>query len=218
MKSSRVLKSLLLLLASAAIALPVSGQIFRGYGVKIGVTFSDVRSPDLDLGGEEPISFDTKRRIGVLASAYLEWLNLPAVSIVTEAGYVQRGYTTEHEGRDAQNNPAGTVRFTTRFDYVSFAMQGKVRLPSATLVPYAVAGPRLDIFVGGDPNEEGTLASSYSTTAFGGTVGAGLEAPRILLVRLFGEIRYNFDITNSLPDVPRDAFNNAIDLLVGVRF
>jgi hypothetical protein len=213
-----VLKSIVLLLVIVAVSPPASGQILRGFGLKAGVTSSDVRSPDLDLGGEEPTSFDTKRRTGVVALAYLEWLNLPAVSIVTEAGYIQRGYATELNVRDAQNNPAGTLRLTTRFDYVSFAAQAKVRLPHGTFGPYALAGPRLDIFVGGEPNEEGTLASAYSTTAFGGTIGVGLEAFRPLPVTLFGEIRYNFDVTNSLPDVPRDAYNNAIDLLIGVRF
>lgn len=217
MKPSIPLKAVVLLLVIVAGSRPALGQLLRGYGLKAGVTSSDVRSPDLDLGREEALTLDTKRRTGIVVLAYLEWLDLPAFSIVTEAGYVQRGFATESNARDAQNNPAGTVRLPTRFDYVSFAVQAKVRLPNGFIRPYAVAGPRIDIFVG-DRDEEGTLASSYSTTAFGGTIGAGLETPRLVPVTLFGEVRYNFDVTNSLPDVPRDAYNNAFDLLIGLRF
>ena len=83
------------------------------------------------------------------------------------------------------------------------------------MAPYVAGGPRLDVFLGGDPDEG--LPSSYSSTAFGGTVGGGVETSRLFPVTIFGEIRYNFDVTNSLPDVPRDAYNNAFDVLIGVR-
>ena len=201
----------------AALAAPAHAQPVRGYGVKVGPTSSDVRSPDLDLGGEEPISFDTKRRTGLAAFAFVEWLKAPPFSVVTEAGYVQRGYATEHQDTDVEGNPTGTLRFDDRFDYLSFAALAKLRLPGGSLAPYALGGPRLDVFLGGNPDEEGTLASAYAATASGGTFGIGAEAAGLLPVPIFIEVRYSFDVTNSTPDVPRDVYNNAIDLLVGVR-
>lgn len=206
-----------ILLIVVAFAGPTQAQLIRGYGIKVGPTFSNVRSPDLDLGGEEPISFDTKRRRGFVAFAFIEWLDAPSFSVVTEGGYAQRGYATKHDVRDGQNEPVGMVRFEDRFDYLSFAALAKLRLPGGSLTPYALGGPRLDLFLGGNPNEEGTLAAAYSATALGGTFGIGAETAELLPILAFVEIRYSFDVTNSAPDVPRDAYNNAFDLLVGVR-
>ncbi len=207
----------LLFLILSAIVLPVRAQVLRGYGIKAGLTSSNVRIPEIGRGGDNPFRFETKSRLGPTALAFVEWLNLPALSFVTEAGYVQRGFLTEHEGRDAQNNPIGTIRNVTRFDYLTFAGQAKVRWPISAVQPYAIGGPRLDVLLGGDPDEEGTIVSHYSSIAFGGTFGVGLEAPERLPLMLFVELRYNVDLTNSLPDVPRDSYNNAFDLLVGVR-
>lgn len=199
---------ILTLAVSLATASLTHAQLIRGYGIKAGVSSSNVRSPD---------SFDTKRRTGFGLFAFMEWLGTSPLSIVTEAGYAQRGFATEQEGRDAQNNPTGTFRFEDRFDYLSLAAHAKVRWPSAPLAPYVLGGPRLDILLGGDPDGEGSLASSYSSTAVGGTFGAGVEISRNLPVALFAEIRYSFDVTNSLPDVPRDAYNNAFDVILGLR-
>jgi hypothetical protein len=148
---------------------------------------------------------------------FVEWLGSSPVSIVTEAGYVQRGFATENEGRDDQNNPTWTFRTDERFDYISLAPQAKVRLQRGRVAPYALAGPRLDFFLGGSPDEEGSLASYHASTAFGGVLGAGLEFSQGRPVTPFAEIRYNFDVTNSLPDVPRDMYNNAVDFILGVR-
>lgn len=211
---SRLPRCLFLLLLMAALAVPAQAQLIRGYGVKGGLTNSDVRSPALDGIG---ITFETKRRNGLAAFAFVEWLSGPLFTVVTEAGYVQRGFTTTLEVRDAQNNPVGSFRADDRLDYLSFAALAKVRRSNGRLAPYALAGPHLDFFLGGDPDEEGTLASSYATTAFGGTVGVGIEAALQIPAWVFLEIRYSFDVTNSLPDVPRDAYNNAFDVLLGIR-
>ena len=209
-----MLRRLPLLLTLAAV-FPTQAQLLRGYGVKVGPVAGDVRSPGLD--GESSIPLETERRIGLAAFAYAEWLDLPRVSVVTEAGYVQRGFAFEQANSDEEGNPAGTIRFGTRLDYLAFATQLKLRLPEGLLVPYLVGGPHLSLFLGGDPDGEGALASSYAPTAFGGAVGVGAEASRLLPFAVFGELRYGFDVTNSLPDVPRDAYNNAFELLVGVR-
>lgn len=215
--ASTLLRFVVLLLVPGGFVVPAQAQLIRGYGVKAGVTAANVRSPDLDLGGETPISFDTVRRYGVSALAFAEWLDLPFLSVVTEAGYVQRGYATETEGRDLNNNPIGTIRSDTRFDYLSFAAHAKLRAPGGVVAPYVIGGPRLDVLLGGSPGGEGSIVSYYSPTAFGITAGVGAETTELLPVVVFGEIRYNVDFTNSLPDVPRDMYNNAFDVLVGVR-
>ncbi|WP_456428572.1 outer membrane beta-barrel protein [Rhodocaloribacter sp.] len=195
--------------------LPARAQAIRGFGVKIGPTSSDIRT---DAGFEnDPLVEKRHRRTGLVAFVFVEWLDASPLSIVTEAGYAQRGYYTEHERRDARNDPAGTFRVTTRFDYVSSAALLKFRHTGTSLAPYALAGPRLDVFLGGNPDND-PIAEAYNSLAAGGVVGFGVETESLLPVSVFLEARYSFDLTNALPDVPRDAYNNAFDVLIGVRF
>lgn len=217
---SFMLQRLFLSLVFIALVAPAHAQIIRGYGVKAGLTYSNVRSPDLDFGGSgTSISFDTERRPGVAIFGFVEWLDMPFFSIVTEAGYVQRGFQYVEEMRTGPGS-GGYIEeqtFDTRFDYLSMAALARLRWPSGALTPYVLGGPRLDFFLGGDPDEEGTLASSYASTSLGSTFGVGAEVSRGLPVALFAEARYSVDFTNALPDVPRDAYNNAFDVVIGVR-
>lgn len=200
---------ILTLVFFTASTFPAQAQLIRGYGIKAGVTSSNVRSQNFDL--------EQKRRTGIGFSAFVEWLDASPLSIVTEAGYVQRGFAVEYEARDAEKNAIGTLRFDDRFDYLSFATHAKARWPNGALSPYVLGGPHFDVLLSGHPDEEGSLSSFYSATAFGGTLGAGVEFSQRLPVNLFTEIRYSFDLTNSLPDVPRDAYNNTFEVLLGVR-
>jgi len=206
---------LCLLLLLASLSLPAQAQWIRGYGLKAGLTSSDVRSPN--VFNNDAFNENRHRRTGVAAFAFVEWLDAPLFSVVTEAGYTQRGFYFEHEVRDAQNNPAGTVKTFNRFDYLSTAALAKLRYDRGAVVPYLMGGPRLNVLVGGDPDDEGSLADVFTPTAFGGTVGVGTEVDRLLPVSLFLELRYSFDVTNSLPDAPRDIYNNGFDVLLGIR-
>lgn len=210
-----MLRLLTILLISANIGSLAQAQMIRGYGIKAGLTLSDVHSPELTGAGGTPISFDTVHRTGFVALGFVEWLKASPLSIITEAGYVQRGFAIEFEGRDAQNNPTGKFRTEDRFDYLQLVVLAKLRLPQTRLSPYIIIGPHLGLFLGGDPDGEGSLADSYASTAFGGTGGGGIEVA--LQVPIFVEIRYSIDLTNSLPDVPRDAYNNAIEVVAGIR-
>ncbi len=202
-----------------AFCAPAQAQLVRGYGVKAGPTFSNVRSPDLDLGGEAPLVFDTERRTGVALFAFVEWLDGPFFSVVTEAGYVQRGFEQIQEARTGpgEDGMLREVTLDTRFDYASFGAYARLRRPHGALTPYVLGGPRLDVFLGGEPDGEGSLADSYAPVAFGGTFGSGVEVARLLPVAVYAEVRYGVDLTNSLPDVPRDAYNNAFDVVLGLR-
>lgn len=199
--------ALLLLLAFAKNT--AQAQLIRGWGGKVGLTLSNVK---LDP------SFDTVYRHGIAGFGYVEWLQVPGFSVVTEVGYVPRGFATEHEKRDAANMPDGTFRQYFRFDYVSTAILAKLRFERSGIAPYVAAGPRVDFYLGGDPSGTGSLAGAYSSMAYGLTTGIGVESSRLLSVTLFGELRFNYDVTNSTPDVPRDSYNRAFDLMVGTRF
>ena len=160
------------------------------------------------------------------AMVYAEWLNVPIISVVTELGYAQRGFSETREERDATGEPIQDVVADTRLDYVTGAVLAKVRYASAGIVPYAVVGPRIDALVNREAghfewsggSEESELASLYESTALGATVGAGVEVRRGLPFSLSAEGRYEHDVTDSAPDVPRTLRNNAFSLVLGIGF
>ena len=210
------MRAFLVVLAIAALfgaSSSTHAQIVRGWGVKAGLAFSDVHSPP--LAGFPDFNAETRRVRGFAAHAFGEWLNVPHFSVVTEAGYAQRGYYNEQLYMNQAGTNLQTVKIITRFHYMSAAVLAKGRYQTRGAVPYLLVGPHLDILVGAP---DGGLAEEYAATAIGGTYGLGVEVPHVLPVVVFVEARYHVDYTNSLPDVPRDAYNNVVDVLLGIRF
>lgn len=211
-----LLFSALAILGTCSWSSPVTeAQLVRGWGFKGGVAVSDIDSPPLS---EVSVNWDeyTRRLQSGAAVAYVEWLNVPFFSVVTEAGYAPRGYYNEYERTNQEGEVVESVQEAWRFHYLTTEVLAKGRLPLQHWAPYAIAGPSLMILLGRP--DDNLLGETYSTAAFGGTVGMGLEVPAISFVTPFIEMRYSFDVTNSLPDVPRDAYNSAAEFLLGVRF
>ena len=210
---SRLLVLVLVLFIGAG---PSSAQVVRSFGIKTGLTASNIRSPDFENEGVS-FSFDEDRRRGLLVLAFVEWFDVGAFSLITEAGYVPRGNEFEimdvTRSDDGQGFEPGLTRFVRKFDYISFAVPVKARLRGGKVEPYVLAGPRVDFLVDGEPETQ--LVESYRSTTFGVVMGIGIESASS--VSIFGELRYNTDFTDSLPDAPRDAYNNAFDLIIGVR-
>lgn len=195
----------------AAIA---DAQIVRSYGVTAEITSSDVRSPEVSVPGGPSLDFETERRIGVGLAGFVEFNTAGPMSVVTEVGYAQRGYAWEIDVRDAQNNPQGTTKLNERFDFLSLDAALKFRHAFSWITPYALAGPEVRFKLGGN----GPLSDPQSGTTYGLTSGIGAELMRGTGLGFLAEIRYAVDLSNSLPDVPRDIYHNAIDIRMGVRF
>jgi hypothetical protein len=201
---------------------PCLGQVFQGIGLKLGSTSSSIS--DYEYG-------DVHRRTGLAILGFVQWFDTRLMSVVTEVGYVQRGFEEgPHEGRDDQNLPTGTYMLDTRFDYVTSALLAKLEPIAGRITPYALIGPRVDFYLGGDTSFDSDaiqlpgivggwlgLEDEYRGIAFGGSAGLGLEAPVSRAATLLLELRLNLDVSNSLPDVPANARNNALDVLVGLR-
>lgn len=189
-------------------ATSAQAQSLRGYGLKAGLTSASV-STNMFAEGIE-------RREGIAAMVFAEGLTRGRFTLVGELGYAQRGYSDPVEQRGPEGEAIGIEDDGTRFDYLSAAALAKLRYPGGTLEPYAVAGPRVDVLLGGNPSA--ALIESYDRVAAGGTLGLGVEAGQTFVpVPVFLEARYHFDVTNSLSCCPRDMRNRAFDVLLGIR-
>lgn len=133
------------------------------------------------------------------------------------------------DARDAQNNSLGTLTMDTRFDYLATALMVHVALPLPAVTPYLLAGPQLSVLLGQHPGtirfpncasdctSTDTLPDYYESPAWGGTFGLGVETSRLLPLPTFAEIRYDFDLSDSTPSIPREMHNYAVSLLLGVK-
>ncbi len=190
--------------------------IIKGYGVQVGIV-----SASQNFKGEAfPMADESlKRRIGFVAGAYLEWLNLPYISAVTEIEYMQKGMGMEVVVTgQAGPEPLGKYTDYSRLDYLSVPVYGKISLPAGIGTPYFIAGPRFDYLL--DYNSEflGIIYNEFRKTAWGGMVGVGFAPHLSILIKSSVELRYNFDFTDSYKPAGREAKNNTFDVRVGIPF
>lgn len=195
--------ALLLALAAAA---PASAQL-QAFGLKLGATVSTIET---DLPSEDPLN-----RHGVGGVLFAEWNAPGRASLVTEAGYLERGYSRE-AGTWVDDTGYG-YRLDRRMQYVTVAALAKLpALDVGAASTYAVAGPRMNALVG--RRGEDVPGYDYRSVVWDGTVGIGAEAVRGLPVMV--EARYSFGISDALSGGGwgEPAYHRAVDLMVGVKF
>lgn len=193
--------------------LSAQSQTLDSYGLKAGFTSAHASLK------YESFEDQIERRGGFAAMAYAEWLLLPPLSIISESGFTQRGYSITFEVRNAEGEVLSTKDLGPRLNYLTAAFLVKLRASGALLEPYALGGPRTDILVGGssDPNE-GVTFDQHDTFTAGGTIGIGVEAGgERMSIPAFLEVRYNFDVMDSLSCCESETFNQALDVLIGVQ-
>jgi hypothetical protein len=190
-------------------------QLIKGYGIKLGLTSADQK---LDYAVVPDIK--TKRRLGLISGVYVEWLDIPFISVITEVDYTQRGNAFEIDVMTEVGSRLGNKTFYSRLDYLSIPVLVKATLPGTIVSPYVVAGPRFDFLLGykSDGNAFSDLYDIFKKNISGGTVGLGAETGSLLHVTLTADFRYNFDFTKSFKNQYLEVTNNAFDFMLGVRF
>jgi|GEM_PF-1031552 len=167
----------IVLLFLLALPSPGRAQMIRGWGIEGGAS-----------GGYQLLSITSASpvpaiphviRWGFSAGGFVEFLNMPALSLVLETAYAQRGriVTVQEVAASQIQTPGlstGPAGGTPRLDYVHVAMLVKLRAWRLGFVPYADIGPRFDFLVGRaeDPTH---LLDNFKRSDVGVTVGAGIE-------------------------------------------
>jgi hypothetical protein len=208
-----VLVSLVLLLAFPGTA---GAGLIRKAGAKIAFS-SAGQSYELTYVPEN----ETERRFGMGAALFLEWFDLPILSVVTQIEYLPRGMAQEFNltGPDGPE-VIGTATVENRLDYLSLPILAKGRLDLGSVTPYALAGVRFDYLLGYE-SEGGVydiVYSAFDETTVGASVGAGVELNELLPFGLLVEARYNLDLEDAFSTDLLKVSNNAYDLWIGVIF
>jgi len=211
MKHQIIIVVCLILLISTA----TQSQFIRGYGLKLALTSSD----DQYENSFAP-NLETKRRIGFNVGGFIEWLDVPFFSFITQLEYDQKGAGQVFNRRDEYNNDLGDITQYGKLDYVSIPLLVKLRYPAGIFTPYIVGGPRFDFLVGfqSDKNLFNTLYRQLKKNSIGGSVGIGVETESILPTTFLAELRYNFDFQDSFKNAFVHTRNDSYDLWLGVAF
>lgn len=208
MKFSTVALLLLMFLPTNS----VFAQLIKTYGFKIAATSA---GQDFDY---TDFSVNTKRRIGFNAAVFVEWLDLPFFSFVTQMEYAQRGM-----GMDviltASTGPEEIGRITddNRVDYLSIPLFVKLTVPMGIISPFLSLGPRLDVLLGHKSGffGFGNVYDRFRKSNVGGTVSLGAELVNVLPITLTLEVRYNKDFRDSYSTPRLRVRNNSFDVWVG---
>jgi hypothetical protein len=212
----------------AAMLLPfaVQAQLFKGYGLKVGANSSNVSFSLV----QSTFKIDTQRRTGMNAAFFVEWGSLPVISLITQVEYAQRGFAEEQVITGPNGpEPLGLMRASTRLDYISLPILLKLQFPKLAISPYLLAGPRADFLVNREAGKfefvnddsqvsvKSELNEFIDDRAWGGTVGLGFDAQKLLPLPLLVEARYNFDFTDNSKAPLLQGKNNSFDIWLGIK-
>lgn len=193
-------------------SIPGNAQLIKRCGLKVAFTSA---SQDFKYSTFAP---DTKRRPGFNAGIYIEWFDLPLVSLITQIEYAQRGMGLEFVR--TLNDPTPIEIFTeyNRVDYLSLPVLVKVAVPTTIVTPFLLIGPRIDFFLGyhSDRDLFNAVYDQFKKTMIGGSIGIGVEATSLLPVNVIVEGRYNFDLADSYSTQYLTVRNNSFDVWLGV--
>ena len=205
---------LLLLMLAATYTCPA--QMIRGWGVEGGAA-GGYQFLSITGAASSPV-IPRAIRWGFSAGAFVEFLNMPTLSLVLESAYAQKGRkVTAEEVAEAPNQTAGLSPGppggTPRLDYVHLAMLVKLRAGRSGFVPYAAVGPRFDFLVGkaDDPTR---VFNNFKKSEVGVIVSAGIEiVPRRQpIVSIEGRWSPSFSRIFSTPTLT--VKNQSVDLLL----
>ena len=206
MKTKIIITGIILLFTTECRA-----QLIHSYGLKLGIV--DASQSWTYSGILTGATAFEKSRIGLDLGGYIEWLDLPVVSLLTEAHYIQKGAIDEFP------LASGQIRKSTlRIDYLSFPVLAKFRFGTPLITAYGAVGPRIDFYLGKNKDATAGVFDGIKSSDFGATVGLGFEIPIIIGYKLGSEFRYSYSSTDIIADQYLVVKNSSAEFLVTIGF
>jgi hypothetical protein len=189
-------KTIFTILVLSIVCFSISeSQLIRDYGLKIGLASTNQNwnwSPEISQTGI--VFTSTKAHQNIDIAGFIEWLNIPFFSLLTEVHFIRKG-------SDATTNivvttiasPDGNGQFlsySTKINYLSVPILAKLRMSGPLLTPYIIAGPRFDYYLSGSGDN---LLNDFKKIDIGGTFGVGVESASNLPIQMGLEFRYSPD-------------------------
>ncbi|HXX64803.1 MAG TPA: hypothetical protein VEO56_13480 [Bacteroidota bacterium] len=203
---------LILLLFGASLS---RAQFIRGWGIEggaVGAYQAFIYTP----GNSSP-AIPAALRWGYTGGLFVEFLNVPHVSMVLDAAYTQKGRTvTSQEVSRSAAEPAylssGPVGLKPYIDYLRVAFLMKVRTGREGFVPYAGLGPRFDFIL--SRHAEGTpVLDPFKKADIGISLALGVEIVPRRLPLFSVEARWSPSFSKAYTNSILTIKNDNVDLL-----
>jgi hypothetical protein len=201
------MKKLIVVCAAVLMFAAIASAADFTFGVKAGVSLSNIRWSD-DDGSETSLIRPT---FGLLGAYNLS----PALAIQAELNYLITG----EKWADTDG-----YSYVEAYNYLHIPVLVKYRfIGKGNIVPFVFGGPSIGILIGGGEKEylNGELNDEWSakdwmkSTDFGADFGAGIEF-RVSNMKLFTELRYCLGLTNAYQFTTKfSAKNSTIVLSIG---
>jgi hypothetical protein len=193
------------------------GQLVDGLGLKAGILVSNQthRFTPIDY------TMDTDPVMAPAAALFLELFRGRSFSIQADLACMTRGNTTttrsvtvNHLDQDRITENKGDA-VTSKFRYLSFSPAVRVRTGFKHIIPYAIAGPRMDVHLSYSTDSDYPL-EEMNRLIVGLTFGIGMEY-NSGRTGLFLEAEYQPDLTPVTDREPLLISNSSLFVAVGIR-
>ena len=186
------MRQILVISAIIAVIQTSSAQIIRSYGIKAGAVLAGQHwdySPSSPLAG---IDIADQMRWGLDVGCFIEWLDTPTFTLITEAHYLQRGFREELPATSpASPDGIWTQVLTPRLDYLSIPLLMKARIDFASVSPYLLSGPRYDVLLSKNPDGYDLVIDQIKDYDWGLAFGAGIVYDLSPCFDVGAEFRYD---------------------------
>lgn len=199
----------------------INAQILRDIGIKTGTSISKQNWTYNSINVEQNKDY----RTGLNFALNLEWFNNDYVTLMTDIGYIQKGTKEEIMSTTIDNPESKSSKtFDTRFDYLYFSPQLKIRKEFNKLTPYVFVGPRIDYYLSSKSDFDLSVVEKYfKEIMFGLNYGIGI-AYRIKGIGLSLEFTNFYDFTDIMNTQPTQnnaglkIKNNAFTIDLGINY
>ena len=205
----------LILLAGISV---LYAQANYSLGIKAGVSLANqsYRLTPIDY------SLETEPIVGPAISLFVEAFRGSHFSFQVDLSYLVKGSSTKvqsitvnHLDNDQISVTEGEES-TSTFKYLSIAPMARYRMGQASMVPYLLLGPRVDMLLDYSTDSEYPL-DNQNGTILGLTLGAGLEY-KLEKLGLFTELQFQPDLSPLTSEEPLHINNNIISFTLGLRW
>ncbi len=189
----------ILLILILAFAVTANAQVTT-FGIKGGLTLASISGDDTD---------DLDSSMGFMVGGFAAIPLSPAISIMPEVYYAQKGAKFDAEGTDVDVN----------LDYIDIPILLKYSIVGDGATPYFLFGPSIGFNTTAEiaaEDESEDLGDFVSSTDIGLVFGVGVDIQKFLI-----EVRYDLGLSNiwDVDDADSISNNNAVfGFLVGYTF
>ena len=196
----------------------LQGQVAYTFGVKGGISLANqgYRITPIDY------TLDTDPVPGPVVSFFLEPFRGAHLSFQLDLSYACKGSKTSVQGVTVNHLEQDRITVIegepalSRFRYLSLSPGARYRLGQGPLVPYILAGPRLDLLLDYSSDSDYPLETQRGVV-FGISCGAGVEYS-LQKTGLFGEFQYQPDLSPVTNEEPLLIRNRMLSLMLGIRW